>query len=108
MLVHTPTVLDDTCLCNFFSSAICFLDRELVSNIQVFLVSLCAFKMQTEFTLQHIKVVSLSIPFLLSPTILFAFQTAECRSPILRLFNTIVVFTLLKTSLKPTAKLRCP
>lgn len=47
MLVHTPTVLDDICLCNFFSSATCFLDRELLSNIQVFLFSLCAFKMQT-------------------------------------------------------------
>lgn len=108
MLVHTPTVVDNTCLHNFFSSAICFLDRDLVSNIQVFLFSLCAFKMQTEFTLQQNKVVSLSTPFLLSPNILVAFQTAtECGSPVLRLFNT-VGFTLLKSSLKPTAKLKCP
>jgi len=56
-------------------------------------LSLCMSDADCKFTLQHNKVVSLSTPFLPSPNILFAFQTtAECRNPVLRLFNTVVGF----------------
>lgn len=55
MLAHTSPLSDNTCLCSFLSSALCFLDRQPASNIQVFLFSLHA---GCEFTLQHNKVVS--------------------------------------------------
>jgi len=50
----------------------------------------------------------LSIPFLVIPTTLLAFQTANKRgSPTFRLSKT-VDFTLFKSSPKPSAKWRCP
>lgn len=58
MQTHTLTASDDACHCNCFTSAILVLDEELVSNIWVFLFSLCTSDADCGFTLQHYNAVS--------------------------------------------------
>lgn len=71
--------------------------------------SLCALQLQAvDSHCSTTRLFPLSIPFLVIPTVLLAFQTANKRgSPTFRLPRT-VDFALFKSSPKPSAKCRCP